>query len=298
MGDIIANSLSTNSISTSTVVVAGLATLSGGVSTTTISTNTLNAGYVITRLPNNTSAIASVSPLAVTNGNAYLSFSPQIEFQYNTGGYKHFMGSRHDGNKVSSFGNAIDFWLYSASSGGNTASTTPGTCNVNTLSVTAQGVGIFNDSPLFALDVVGSTRLQGGLSTTTISTGSITATNFYGNGSGLTGISGGSANLTISNVTGTALLQTGTTPTITSTASGTYYVLTNSGFSNIYIYDYLSSGTYNGYYTVLVNQTGTSLTVATTNLNITPSGFLTIPADTNMTLAYSPSNGYAGYIIM
>jgi hypothetical protein len=149
------------------------------VSTNTISTGTLNAGYVITSLPQNTSA-ASVSPLAITNGNAYLSFSPQIEFQYNTGGFKHFMGSRHNGSATNSFGNAIDFWLYSAT-GGAGASTTPGTCNVNTMSVTAAGVGIFNNSPSLALDVAGAGRFTA-VSTTSISTNTLTVSNINGTG--------------------------------------------------------------------------------------------------------------------
>jgi hypothetical protein len=173
---------------TTTLGVAGIATFASnitqtatttvlaGLSVNTISTNTLNAGYVVTRLPTNTAVAASVSPLAVVNGNAYLSFSPQIEFQYNSGGYKHFMGSRHEGNVANAFGNAIDFWLYSATSGGSNASTTPGTCNVNTMSVTAAGVGIFNNSPLIALDVVGGGRITT-LSTTSISTGTILADN-------------------------------------------------------------------------------------------------------------------------
>jgi hypothetical protein len=142
-----------------------------GISTNTISTNIVT-GSVVGRLPANTLA-ASVSPLAVVNGNAYLSFSPQIEFQYNSGGYKHFMGSRHEGDTANSFGNAVDFWLYSATTGGSNASTTPGTCNVNTMSVTAQGVGIFNNSPSLALDVTGAGRFTG-ISTNTISTGALT----------------------------------------------------------------------------------------------------------------------------
>ena len=155
-------------------------------STNAISTGTLNAGSVVTRLPANTSA-ASVSPLSVGNGNAYLSFSPQIEFQYNSGGYKHFIGSRHDGNTVSSFGNAIDFWLYSSTSGGANASITTGTGNVNILSVTANGVGICNNSPLIALDVVGGGRFTG-VSTNTISTNIVNAGYLVGLLPGTTGL--------------------------------------------------------------------------------------------------------------
>jgi archaellum component FlaC len=161
--------LSVNTISTNTI--NGNMGRFTGISTNTISTNIVNAGYLVGLLPGNTAA-TSVSPLAATNGNAYLSFSPQIEFQYNSGGYKHFMGSRHQGDTANSFGNAVDFWLYSATTGGSNASTTPGTCNVNTMSVTAQGVGIFNNSPSLALDVTGAGRFTG-VSTNTISTNTI-----------------------------------------------------------------------------------------------------------------------------
>jgi len=131
------------------------------VSTQTISTNIVNAGYLVGLLPGNT-ADTSVSPLAITNGAAYLSFSPQIEFQYYTGGFKHFMGSRHYGGVTNHLGNAIDFWLYSAT-GGSNASTTPGTCNVNTMSVTAAGVGINQNSPSVALDVAGAGKFTSNL---------------------------------------------------------------------------------------------------------------------------------------
>ena len=192
------------------------------VSTNTISTNTLNAGYVITSLPSNASfAAASVSPLAVTNGNAYLAFSPQIEFQYYNGGYKHFMGSRHEGNKVSSFGNAIDFWLYSASSGGNAASTTPGTGNVNMMSVTAGGVGISNNSPSLALDVAGAGRFTA-VSTTTLSTNQVNSSNICNAG----WLSNGGA---LSNLVGTAFFGA-----LTTTSHSNSGLLCNNGvFSNL-----------------------------------------------------------------
>jgi hypothetical protein len=150
---------SNNLTTVSNTVAAGRFT---ALSTNTISTNIVNAGYLVGLLPGNTAA-SSVSPLAVGNGNGYLSFSPQIEFQYYSGGgYKHFMGSRHNGSATNSFGNAIDFWLYSAT-GGAGASTTPGTCNVNTMSVTAAGVGIFNNSPSLALDVAGAGKFTSNL---------------------------------------------------------------------------------------------------------------------------------------
>jgi hypothetical protein len=147
--------------------------------TSSVKTNNLTSQIVIAQ-PSGTTSAASVSPLAVTNGNAYLSFSPQIEFQYNSGGYKHFMGSRHYGNFVGNFGNAIDFWLYSAASGGSTASTAPNTGNVNTLSVTAAGVGIFNNSPAYALDVNGVINGQTSIQTPLLSTLNINVSTING----------------------------------------------------------------------------------------------------------------------
>ena len=278
------------SITTGTFTVNGaqLTTLQGGLSTTTISSSSAYVGSLIVNSlqiganPSFTSLgdiiTTSISNTGVLNQNNLLTVYGANLTTLQGGLSTTTISSSSAYIGALTVGSASDF----------------GTLNVGGLITAAAGVGITTGG----LTVGGAITASNGISTTTISSGSITATNFYGNGSGLTGISGGSANLVISNVTGTSLLQTGTTPTITSTASGTYYILTNSGFSNIYIYDYLSSGTFNGYYTVLANQTGTSLTVATTNLNITRSGFLDIPADTTMTLAYSPSNGYAGYIIM
>ena len=141
------------------------------VSANTISTNIINAGYLVGKLPANTS-ITSVSPLAVVNGGANTTYISQIEFQFNSGGYKHFIGSRHNDGQINNSCNAIDFWLFSGS--GQNASTTPGTCNVNTMSVTAAGVGICNATPSLALDVAGAGRFTA-VSTNSISTASITA---------------------------------------------------------------------------------------------------------------------------
>ena len=229
------------------------------VSTNTVSTSIVT-GSVVGRLLTNTSA-ASVSPLAVVNGNAYLSFSPQIEFQYNSGGYKHFMGSRHEGDTANSFGNAIDFWLYSATTGGSGASTTPGTCNVNTLSVTAKGVGIFNNSPSVALDVTGTGRFQM-LSTQQIYVSSISSGSVYGkfigDGSLLTGLpSGGSSGLPIS-TNNTTL--TNPASIIIKTPNTSYFY---ADYTNLTNYITISNyGAINGDYINVVN-TGNSGTPAT-----------------------------------
>ena len=189
------NAISTNVITISTNLNTVSNTVAAGrfpgISTNTISTGTLNAGYVITRLPQNTSG-TSVSPLSVGNGDGYNFFNPQIEFQYKTGGYKHFIGSRHTNNVANDNRNAIDFYLYSATTGGSNASTTPGTCNVNALTVTASGIGILNYLPTVALDVAGGGRFTAvstnTISTNTISTNTMSANQYHGDGSLLTGI--------------------------------------------------------------------------------------------------------------
>jgi hypothetical protein len=256
-GTTVLSGLSVNTISTNTI--NGNLGRFTDISTNTISTNIVT-GSVVGRLPANTLA-ASVSPLAVVNGNAYLSFSPQIEFQYNSGGYKHFMGSRHQGDTANSFGNAVDFWLYSATTGGSNASTTPGTCNVNTMSVTAQGVGIFNNSPTLALDVTGTGRFQM-LSTQQIYVSSISSGSVYGqfigDGSLLTGLpSGGSGGLPIS-TNNTTL--TDPASIIIKTPNTSYFY---ADYTNLTNYITISNyGAANGDYINIVN-TGNSGTPAT-----------------------------------
>ena len=92
-----------------------------------------------------TGSIPSVSPLAITNGNDYAGTSrSQIEFQFYGGGFNHFISSRHNANVTYDSGNAIDFWLYSVNTGGDaqTASSAPGTGNINVMSLTASNVVI------------------------------------------------------------------------------------------------------------------------------------------------------------
>ena len=76
----------------------------------------------------------------------------QISFQLSTGGYRHFITTRHDAKDEIVSGNAIDFWLNTK--GNLNASSTAGTGNLNALSVTAKGIGIFTNSPQFPLDVM------------------------------------------------------------------------------------------------------------------------------------------------
>jgi len=123
----------------------------GGV---TLTNQTLFASNVIAT-KGNAVAITPVSSLALLNGNGS-SGSAQIEFQFISGGYTQFISSRHNtaSNGVSA-SNAIDFWLYSNSTGtiSNNYSTQPGTGNINMMSVTAAGVGIAKSTPQYLFDV-------------------------------------------------------------------------------------------------------------------------------------------------
>ena len=117
---------------------------SNAINLTASSNVTINTVTTI-QLPG-TASIPSVSPLALTSGNQYdgAQHYSQIEFQFYGGGFNHYISSRHDANVVYGSGNAIDFWLYSVTTGGNaqTASSAPGTGNVNSMSITASNVVI------------------------------------------------------------------------------------------------------------------------------------------------------------
>jgi hypothetical protein len=115
-----------------------------------------------------TGSIPSVSPLALTNGNQYdgAQNKSQIEFQFYGGGFNHYISSRHDANVTYGSGNAIDFWLYSVFTGGDsqTASSAPGTGNINVMSLTAANVVI--NRPIQISD-----SLTGGSGTLTVDSG-------------------------------------------------------------------------------------------------------------------------------
>ena len=166
-GSIIAGSTGPGSLLTATGSSNGLygnANLNFDGSTLTISNNAVAKGRITAfGSPTNTSSYAAVSPLAVINGGGNAVFIPQIEFQYYSfgGGYNHYIGSRHYG-AATNVGNSIDFWLYSSASGA-AASTAPGTGNVNTMSVTATGVGIFCNSPGYSLHVLGTSYMSSNL---------------------------------------------------------------------------------------------------------------------------------------
>jgi hypothetical protein len=105
-------------------------------------------------------ADAPFAPLEIRGGrNIYDGSSNLIAFQFKDGGFRHFITSRHHGCNANYNGNSIDFWLNNSDS--ESFSTRGGVGNINTLSVTAAGIGIFKDNPGQALDVVGNIRYTG-----------------------------------------------------------------------------------------------------------------------------------------
>jgi hypothetical protein len=137
--DIQANTNNVNIVASSNINLTGSNSIQLNSSNVNIDT------FTTIQLPG-TASIQSVSPLALTSGNQYdgAQHYSQIEFQFYGGGFNHFISSRHDANVVYGSGNAIDFWLYSVYTGGDpqTASSAPGTGNVNTMSITASNVVI------------------------------------------------------------------------------------------------------------------------------------------------------------
>jgi len=135
-----------------------------GIGTSNISTPLDVSGIIrtvniIAGNPSNSTALGAVELGGGYNadGSAANRSTPAVSFQYGastSGGYRHFIRSRHDGT-VNSSGNAIDFFTnQSASAGGSTA---PGTSNILAMSVTSAGVGIGKSNPSTALDVCGTT---------------------------------------------------------------------------------------------------------------------------------------------
>ena len=92
---------------------------------------------------------------AMRNGNANTGWARnQILFGYNNANtYQHAINTRHDGGGGNK--NSIDFLLWN----NNVSLTTVG--NINPMSITATGVGIFNSNPSYQFDVVGDGLVRG-----------------------------------------------------------------------------------------------------------------------------------------
>ena len=110
----------------------------------------------------NTSVPGTNASLSIGGGNVAAGGSnSSIVLNYQTGSqYSHLISTRH--NAAANVNtNAIDFWLNNSTT--STGSTTPGTGNVNGMSITAVGVGIFNSTPSYTLDVTGTARINSNL---------------------------------------------------------------------------------------------------------------------------------------
>lgn len=108
---------------------------------------------------NTTSMSAKLDILGGHNNiGAQTTGTPIFAYQYTTGGYRHFIKSRH--NNVPDSGNAIDTYINISSSANG--SSQPEIGNTLVMSVTAVGVGIGTSSPTTNLDVVGSLRITSG----------------------------------------------------------------------------------------------------------------------------------------
>lgn len=119
--------------------------------TLTYSGLTVNQGNV---------GIKTITPFALLdvadgsdNGGAF--GGPQISLQYRSsagGGFRHFIGSRHDGAVGN--GNGIDFYINNSSSASGSSGL--GVGNINRMSITNNGVGIGTTSPAGELHVANS----------------------------------------------------------------------------------------------------------------------------------------------
>ena len=85
-----------------------------------------------------------------------------MSLQWNGGGFRHMVRTRHT-NATNSVGNAIDLFVNNSGTAGG--SSAPGVGNVLALSATAAGVGIGRQDPSYALDVSGTIRAAGILTT-------------------------------------------------------------------------------------------------------------------------------------
>ena len=145
-----------NSSNTGTLGVAGLATFVNSSNTGTLgiaglTTHSSNLGL----FTNSFAAQFEIRGGANNLGNLG---SNLISFQYGPdGGYRHFITSRHNG-LVNVNTNSIDFWLNNTTTAGG--SSTSGTGNVNTMSITAAGVGVNCNAPGYMLDVNGSANIN------------------------------------------------------------------------------------------------------------------------------------------
>ena len=118
--------------------------------TTGVGIGTTSPGYTL-----DVNGTASAVTADARSGNPSGTFSAnQMTLQYNGGGFRHAVKSRHNGG-TNGTDNAIDLYVWQTSDG----STSVGSKQV--LSATYAGVGIFTTAPAYALDVSGTARVTG-----------------------------------------------------------------------------------------------------------------------------------------
>ena len=172
---------------------------------------------------------------------------------------------------------------------------------------TFYGKYIGDGSGLTGISGGGSSAIPAFVSTNTLSTGILnvgfissisTVTNtLVAPGSTILGIT--LSKMQIQTVTGTTLLFTGTTPILNSSISGINYILSNSGMSQVSIPIFASmspQGQFDGWFMTLRNATASYLTLTTMTCNVNAAGYVTVPPANSLTLAYSPGNGYFGWV--
>jgi hypothetical protein len=174
--NLISTSISASSLSVngSARFISGITTsslLSTDLSTTNItSTNIVASGPFIAKFNSNTLgnlyttggniSINTTSPntnsiLTLHNGNLITNTGgTQIAFNLgtNAGGYAHYINTRHQ-SVVGDNRNAIDFLINNSTLATGSIGLAGGSGNVNSMSLTATGVGIFDSSPAYRLDV-------------------------------------------------------------------------------------------------------------------------------------------------
>jgi len=166
------------------------AQLTGTVTAASLPANTAlltaNQTFTATNIFNSPVGLVSANPLGLLEiqggaDNTGASDQKDIALAYRTGGYRHWIRTRHNSSPSD---NAIDFYVNSSSTAGGSTGPTNG--SVLTMSLNAGKVGVATSEPQATLDVNGSFRVNAGTTFTNYQAGqaqmagssSLVATNF------------------------------------------------------------------------------------------------------------------------
>ena len=152
---------------------AGKILVSDSQGTATWETNSGNASWLLSGISTTTTkrvGIATTTPAGLLDikGGADRNGSNgdfPITIQLYSGGYRHWITTRHSALSTPDNGNAIDFYLNNSSTAEGSASPHVGTALG--MSITTKGVGIGTEDPSFKLDVAGRGRIQASDATST-----------------------------------------------------------------------------------------------------------------------------------